>query len=464
MLSREDNELLTRVGPGTPMGEMLREYWHPVLLASELPTPDCNPIRVRLLGEDLIAFRDSAGKVGMLANNCPHRGASLFFGRNEDAGLRCVYHGWKFDVTGQCVDMPNEPAESNFKSKIRTTAYPCVDRGGVVWCYMGAREQPPELPDIPFFLVPQSHQFFTKRLQESNYAQAIEGGIDTTHASFLHTRLTLDMAMRKEKDPKTNRTWGDDAQTDKGLSIAMRSKSARFELRDTDYGIMIASKREASEDETYWRINQFLFPYYTMPPSHAVVDKTSPKRGGGGHAFVPMDDENTITWSFTVNFQRPFTAEELERMYEYPNPGLHAGVPKGLLPATSAPMGAFRPIHNKTNDYGLDYELQRTGQFCGIPDRSTQDNAVQETMGPIYDRTKEHLGVSDTGVIHMRRRMLDAAKALRDRGQVPPGVDAPKSYFVGGCGFILPKTESWIPTADELCSFNPGVDVVLAEA
>jgi len=464
VLTKEDNELLCRVGPGTPMGEMLREYWHPVLLGSELPTPDCNPIRVRLLGEDLIAFRDSNGQVGMLANHCPHRGASLFFGRNEECGIRCVYHGWKFDVTGRCVDMPNEPAESNFKTKIKATAYPCVDRGGVVWCYMGAPANPPALPDIPFFLVPESHQFFTKRLQESNFAQAIEGGIDTTHASFLHTRLSVDLAMKREKDSKTNRTWGDDEQTNKGLAIAMKSKSARFELRDTAYGIMIASRREASAAETYWRINQFLFPYYTMPPSHAVVDKDSPKRSGGGHAFVPMDDEHTISWSFTANFQRPFTAEERERMSEYPNPGLHAGVPKGLLPATSAPMGAFRPTHNQTNDYGLDYDLQRTTQFCGIPDRSTQDNAVQESMGAIYDRTKEHLGVADTGVIHMRRRLLDAAKSLRDGGLVPPGVDAPKSYFVGGCGFILPNTESWIPTADALCGFTAGVDVVLADA
>jgi phenylpropionate dioxygenase-like ring-hydroxylating dioxygenase large terminal subunit len=464
MLTKEDNELLCRVGPGTPMGEMLRQYWHPILLSTELPEPDCAPIRVRLLSEDLIAFRDSTGRVGMLANNCPHRGASLFFGRNEECGLRCVYHGWKFEVDGRCVDMPSEPAESNFKDKIKTIAYPCEERGGVVWCYMGSRSDPPALPDIPFFLVPRKHQFFTKRLQESNFVQAIEGGIDTTHASFLHTRLNLEMAMRNEKDPKTNRTWGDDERTNRGLSVAMKSRSARFELRDTNYGVMIASKREASDEETYWRINQFLFPYWTMPPSHAVVDKTTPKRGGGGHAFVPMDDENTITWSFTANFQRPFTDEELAKMYDYPNPGLHAGVPAGLLPATSAPMGAFRGIHNKRNDYGLDYELQRTSQFCGIPDRSTQDNAVQESMGAIYDRTKEHLGVSDTGVIHMRRRMLDAAKALRDRGQIPPGADMPEAFFIGACGFIIPKSESWIPVADDLCSFVPGADIVLVGA
>ena len=487
MLTKEDNELLCRVGPGTPMGETLRQYWHPVLLSWELPAPDCNPIRVRLLGEDVVAFRDSSGRVGMLANNCSHRGASLFFGRNEENGLRCVYHGWKYDVEGRCVDMPNEPppvagppggadAEGpdtptgaaprrNFKDKIRHVAYPCQERGGVVWTYMGPRAHPPALPDLPWFLVPEGHRFFTKRRQENNFAQAIEGGIDTTHAGFLHTRLTVELALKREKDPKTNRTWGEDEATNRGLSIAMRSRSAHFELLDTDYGIMIASRREAGEEETYWRINQFLFPYYTMPPSHAVVERNSPKRGGGGgHAFVPMDDHNTITWSFTVNFQRPFTEAELERMFEYPNPGLHAGVPKGLLPPTSEPMGAFRPIHNQANDYGLDYELQRTTQFCGIPDRSTQDNAVQESMGPIYDRTKEHLGISDSGVIRMRRRLIDAAKALRDEGRTPPGVDAAAAYCVSGCGFILPKSESWTDTAYELCSLRPGTDLAAAQA
>src|SRR5438105_1749767 len=154
MLSTEDNELLCRVGPGTPMGNLIRRYWIPACLSSELPNPDSDPLRVRLLGENLIAFRDSNGQVGLLGNHCPHRGASLFFGRNEEAGLRCVYHGWKFDVTGQCVDMPNEPAESNFKHKIQALAYPCQERGGVIWTYMGPRSAPPPLPDLEPNMLP----------------------------------------------------------------------------------------------------------------------------------------------------------------------------------------------------------------------------------------------------------------------------------------------------------------------
>src|ERR687883_1053921 len=148
MLSQQDNELITRVGPGTPMGTLMREYWIPALLSSELPGPDCNPVRVLLLGEKLVAFRDSSGKVGLLDNHCPHRGASLFFARNEECGLRCVYHGWKFSIDGSCVDMPNEPPESNFKDKVRAVAYPCREQGGVIWTYMGPRSEPPPLPEL----------------------------------------------------------------------------------------------------------------------------------------------------------------------------------------------------------------------------------------------------------------------------------------------------------------------------
>src|SRR5712692_5046586 len=184
MLSKEVNELLCRVGPGTPMGDLMRYYWIPGALSSELPEADGRPVRFRLLGENLIAFRASSGRVGVLPNNCPHRGASLFFGRNEEDGLRCVYHGWKFDVTGRCVDMPNEPPESNFKDKVRAWAYPCVERNGIIWTYMGPRETPPPLPDLLPNLDPNCRA--GKRLQRCSYMQALEGDIDTVHKGFLH--------------------------------------------------------------------------------------------------------------------------------------------------------------------------------------------------------------------------------------------------------------------------------------
>src|ERR1700736_1843062 len=186
MLSKVENEYLCRVGPGTPMGTLLRRFWMPSLLSTELPDPDCPPIRLTLLSEQLIAFRDSQGKVGLVANNCPHRGASLFFGRNEASGLRCVYHGWKFDVSGNCIDMPNEPAESDFRTKVKAVAYTCQERGGIVWTYMGPRAEPPPLPDLEANMVEGATA--TAFQLESNWLQILEGDIDTTHVGFLHYR------------------------------------------------------------------------------------------------------------------------------------------------------------------------------------------------------------------------------------------------------------------------------------
>src|SRR5262245_32566747 len=187
MLTKEDNELLTRTGPGTPMGTLFRRFWWPALLPSELPSADSDPLRFRIMGEDLIAFRDSNGKVGFLAHNCPHRGASLFFGRNEEGGLRCVYHGWKFDTDGNCVDMPNEPAESDFKSKVRAVAYPAAEYAGVIWIYMGPPDKQPPLPQYQWCMQPNAERSTaSKWMQDSNYAQALEGNIDSSHITFLH--------------------------------------------------------------------------------------------------------------------------------------------------------------------------------------------------------------------------------------------------------------------------------------
>src|SRR6516162_8078788 len=178
MLSREDNELLCRVGRGTPMGELMRQYWMPAALSSELPERDGVPLRVRLLGEDLIAFRTTSGAVGLVRNSCPHRGASLFYGRNEETGLRCVYHGWKFDVAGRCVDMPNEPPESNFKDKVHAPAYPCREQNGIIWTYMGPRDNPPSLPELELATVPESYRWIRPSVRECNWLQALEGDID----------------------------------------------------------------------------------------------------------------------------------------------------------------------------------------------------------------------------------------------------------------------------------------------
>src|SRR5438093_3565818 len=186
MLRKEQNDLLTQTGPGTPMGRMFRSYWVPALLADELPENDGPPVRVKLLSERLLAFRDTNGRYGLVDEFCAHRGVSLWFGRNEDCGLRCAYHGWKYDVAGQCTEIPSEPEGSRYVKRIKLQSYPLVERGGVLWTYMGPPDTQPPLPEWEFTMVPPSHSFMTKRLQECNWLQALEGGIDSSHVTFLH--------------------------------------------------------------------------------------------------------------------------------------------------------------------------------------------------------------------------------------------------------------------------------------
>src|SRR5574341_1332070 len=240
MLTREDNNVLTGVGPGTPAGELLREYWLPAFLPREVEA-DGVPLRVRLLGEDLIAFRASDGQIGIVAENCPHRGASMFFGRNEEHGLRCVYHGWKFDASGACVDMPNEPPESNFKHKVRIGAYPCIEKNGVVWVYMGPREDPPPLPALPWLTLPEDQRYLSMRVQDCNWAQAVEGGIDSSHISFLHSALDESGQRVSRVGPRAGRAL---------LPAFTTSDSApRFEVLDTPYGVLIGARRDAGAEQ-----------------------------------------------------------------------------------------------------------------------------------------------------------------------------------------------------------------------
>jgi phthalate 4,5-dioxygenase len=251
MLSLQDNDLLCRIGPGTPMGDLMRQYWIPAVRSDELPSSDCPPVRIRLLGEDLIAFRDSSGNTGLFANACPHRGASLFFGRNEEDGLRCVYHGWKFDVTGACVDMPSEPAESNFKSKVRVRAYPTYERGGIVWAYMGPREKAPDLPQFEANMLPDGQYSMYTIFQECNYMQGWEGEMDTVHQAFLH--------------------YGAEKPTDiqpgtAGFYIA-RQRQAKFSVLETEFGTAYGAYRPAEDDTYYWRIAHMMFPFYAMIPT-----------------------------------------------------------------------------------------------------------------------------------------------------------------------------------------------------
>lgn len=434
MLSKEDNELITRVGPGTVMGRLMREYWVPALLASELPRPDCDPVRVLLLGEQLIGFRDTSGRVGLIQNHCPHRGASLFYGRNEGDGLRCVYHGWKFNVAGRCTEMPNEPPESQFKSKVRATAYPCVERGGIVWAYMGPREAPPPLPDLEANQLPEGQWQVGAIMRDCNWLQALEGDIDDSHVPFLHFGSIN----------------AEDMPPDSFIAYATQNRLLRFEVVDAEYGAMYGAYRPASLGKTYWRIGQFMFPFYTQIPTGILGSQILTQ------AWVPMDDDHTLWFRLSSTFEDP-NAEVAKadsangQKGNSPLEKLRNRVRAGgrMRPNTSDWLGRFRTEADATNDYRIDRQSQRDGTFSGMPDLIAEDQSVTEGMGPIYDRTQEHLGTADQMVIRTRHRLLQVARALRATGTVPPGVDNPEIYRVRSGGLILPEAEDWLAAVDK---------------
>ncbi len=427
MLSAEDNDLITRVGPGTPMGRFMREYWVPAMLSSELPEPDGTPLRVMLLGEKLIAFRDSNGQVGLVGDACPHRGASMWFGRNEECGLRCVYHGWKFDVQGKCVDMPNEPAESNFKNKVAITAYPCRERGGIVWAYMGPRSTPPDLPDIEANMQGEN-SVASAVLRECNWLQAAEGEMDTSHAGLLHFG-----SVRPEDQPR-----GTFAE------YVVRDRTPRYEVLEVEAGMTYGAYRDANPGEEYWRIANFLFPFYTQAPQ-GLLGFTK-----FAVAWVPMDDYHTIQLSIAVRAPGQIQAPPTEPRFAFGG----AVVNVGNLPDSSDWFGRFRPTANAGNDYLIDRELQRRNEgiegYTGIRGIVQQDQAVQESMGSIMDRTKEHLGTADAMIIRTRRRIIASLRDFIDAGTVPPGVDNPAAFGLRAGGTFITKGWDWVDATKEL--------------
>lgn len=398
------------------MGNLLRRFWQPVALSSELPSADCDPVRVRVLGEDLVAFRDSNGSVGLFAANCPHRGASLFFGRNEEAGLRCVYHGWKFTTDGTCVDMPNEPAESDFRTKVKAAAYPVQERGGVLWAYFGPADDIPGPPELEWTHVPESHRMVSKRIQDCNFLQNVEGEVDSSHVSFLHRK-------------------GGAAAPEDFRSILpdymARDTAPRFFVLPTEYGLVIGARRDAEVDTYYWRITQFLMPSYTMIPVPVGLPVSFT-------AATPIDDERMMGFTVTWHPDRPLDRQERDQVETW------MGVHTEVDPRT------FLPVRNKANDYLIDRQLQRSGaSFTGIRGIREEDLAVQEGMGQIFDRSNEHLGSSDLAVIATRRRLLDAVHALAERGEAPYEARNADGYRVRSAALVLPRDVVWNEGAAE---------------
>jgi phthalate 4,5-dioxygenase len=434
MLSKEDNELLTRTGPGTAMGDLVRRYWIPVVQSAELD-PGGRVKRVQLLSERLIAFRTPSGVPGVVGEFCPHRGASLYFGRVETGGMRCVYHGWKFAPDGRCIDMPSEPPDSNFAAKVCQTAYPVVERGGVLWTYMGPAPVPP-LPDLEWTLLPNHHVFISKRVQDCNWFQALEGGVDSSHISFLHAPL-------EHTDPITYDM--DRVSFGVGAAVQTGDRTPRFDVLDTDYGVLIGARRTQPDGQWYWRVTQFLLPFYTMPPV-GIGEKVVQS-----HIWVPMDDTHVVNWMVTWHTERPLTAEEIRLHVE----GKGAHVCDYASP-TAEPYGDVRTAANHANDYFMDWEAHRTRMFCGIAGFGVQDQAIQESQGPIVDRTQERLGTSDTAIIHVRKRLMAAARALAERGAPAPGVAAPAAFLVRSASAILPPGADWVEGAMPSMVVRPG--------
>ena len=412
MMTSEENERLTRTGPGTPMGNVIRRYWVPALLSSELPEPDCPPVRVMLLRERLVAFRDSSGRVGLLDEFCAHRRASLFLGRNEEHGLRCVFHGWKYDVEGNCVDMPNEPPETNFKHKIHLKAYPTVERGGVVWAYLGPKEKLPALPKFEWTQAPESHRHVSKTWQECNWLQALEGGLDTAHVSFLHRALTANTTRAG-----TGGYW-------------LWSTAPKLEMELTDYGYVYASIRSKGAEGNYVRTYHYVMPFHQLRPHQLVGGRGARRTIIPGHMWVPMDDENCMVYNWLYSYgEEPLNEEDR----------LEGGTGNG--PEHVDAKANFRKRRNKGNDWLIDREVQKREIYTGIDGINTQDHAIQESMGPIVDKTQENLGSTDRAVFAERHLLLQAVKTVEQGGD-PPGV-ASSYYRIRAIEDILPEGVHW---------------------
>jgi nitrite reductase/ring-hydroxylating ferredoxin subunit len=402
MISAEDNEFLTRTGAGTLMGDLFRRYWLPALLSSEIAKPDCAPVRVKLLGEALISFRDSNGKIGLLDEFCAHRGVSLWFGRNEDCGLRCPYHGWKYDVTGQCVELPSEGSDGPMRKRMKLKSYPCLELGGVVWTYMGPPALKPEPPGIEWAHVPPARRYVSKRLQESNYLQAMEGGIDSSHVSFLHGAAL-------KRDPLFKGS--------KGNEYNLRDTMPEFEVVDFPGGLLIGARRNAERGRYYWRITPWILPAHTVIPPRAGHPL-------GAHVWVPIDDEHCWAWSINYHPRRPLKKSELQAMKS--GKGIHVK----YVP------GTFMPLQNKRNDYLID---RKSENFSGVEGIAMQDASLQESMGAIQDRSRENLCPTDRGIVLARKKLLDAAKANRE-GKAVPALLAGEQR-VRSCSIELPRDQ-----------------------
>ncbi len=389
MLIREQNERVTQTGPGTPAGSLMRRYWQPAALVEELHG-ERSAVPVRLLGEDLVLYREETGGYALLGRRCPHRGVDLAYGRLEDGGLRCPFHGWLFDGTGRCLEQPAEPEGSTFHTKIRHTAYPCLAKNGIVFAWMGAGEPPP-LPAFDCMAAPDDYSFAFKGLIEANWLQAVEVGIDPAHASFLHRYF-------EDEDP--DQGYGQQfrdrsAGTDVPLTKLLR-ENPRPDIRveETGYGLRITSLRNLGNTGTHVRVTNLAFPNAIVIPLSTDMVLTQ--------WHVPVDDESCYWYGMFTDFRKRTDKrtmrEQRIQLYDLPD---------------------YRPKRGKANGYGYNPVEQRTKTYTGMGmDINVHDNWAVESPGPIFDRTREHLGASDRAITANRKLLMAAIDAV-EKGSSP---------------------------------------------
>ena len=411
MLTREENDLLCRVEGDAPMGQMMRRHWLPACLIDEVAQPDCDPVPVRLLGEDLVAFRDTDGRVGVMDRYCPHRRASLVFGRNEDCGLRCLYHGWKMDVDGNVVEMPSESAGSCLAQKVKHKAYPTHEHGGFVWVYMGAAESMPAFTPPPFAPTAEAKLAIVKIAVDCNWAQILEGAIDSAHSSTLHS--TEMPPARVDGAQATGSAW----------LRPSTDKAPRLVVEVTDYGFKYAAVRRpivnaAAND--YVRISVFVAPCTVLIPPNNLYNVAN--------VNVPIDDTHTM-FHFIAWTPSDDGAVDREDWRKF----CHAQVGIDV-------DAQWRHVRTLDNRYRQDREAMKTGNFTGIPGIPNQDIAMWETMGPIADRTHDRLGASDLAIVEFRKLMVDAVTRFRD-GSAPLGVGVQRSQLRAFEGVVAKGTD-----------------------
>ena len=385
MLTREENATLTRTGRGTPAGELLRRYWQPVALSQELPLGGARKA-VRIMGEDLVLLRDEAGKVGLLGLHCSHRGADLSYGRVEGGGLRCLYHGWLYDVEGHCLEQPGEPPANRFREKVRHLAYPCQEAANIIFAYMGPG-QPPLLPAYEILNVPEEYRFVFKVFSDCNYLQGNEGNIDPVHLSFLHRFLDESLASSSRPTPYRTVRGSNDSPN----RLFGHDTAPAIEVEETDFGLRISTWRSLEDGAGYLRISNFV-----MPNLSAVPGETQ----GGGYLVnwhVPMDDESH--WKYMIVFSREAPLDKSKFMQRY----------------TAEINSDFLPKRNRANRYLQDRTEMQNKTFSGMGlFFAEHDLFVSESMGPIADRTQEHLGSTDRPIIAARRQMLQAIRQVQE--------------------------------------------------